>query len=88
LKENQLIMPVAGGGFEQAYNTQAVVTEGSLLVVASHVTQAVNDKQQIEPMLPKLDRPPEALGRPATLLADAGYFSEANVIACAEAKRR
>jgi hypothetical protein len=51
--EDSHVMPVAGGGFEQAYNAQAVVAEGSLLVVASDVTQAVNDKQQIEPMLGK-----------------------------------
>jgi hypothetical protein len=28
-------MPVAGGGFEQCYNAQAVVAEGSLLVMAT-----------------------------------------------------
>ena len=43
------IMPVAGGGFEQAYNAQAVVATGSLLVVAGDVVQAANDKQQITP---------------------------------------
>src|SRR6516164_5518857 len=45
------IMPVAGGGFEQCYNAQAAVTADSLLVVATDVVQAANDKQQIEPML-------------------------------------
>ena len=29
--EESRIMPVAGGGFEQCYNAQAVVAEGSLL---------------------------------------------------------
>ena len=38
-------MPVAGGGFEQCYNAQAVVAADSLLVVATDVTQAANDKQ-------------------------------------------
>jgi hypothetical protein len=47
-------MPVAGGGFEQCYNAQAVVAAGSLLVIATDVTQAPNDKQQLEPMLGKL----------------------------------
>jgi len=84
--EDSRIMPVAGGGFEQAYNAQAVVAEGSLLVVAADVVQAANDKQQVEPMLEKINQLPEALGRPETLLADNGYFSEANVTACAEAK--
>jgi transposase len=80
------IMPVAGGGFEQAYNAQAAVATGSLLVVAGDVVQAANDKQQITPMLARLGRLPEALGKPRTLLADSGYFSEANVAACAAAR--
>ena len=37
-------MPVAGGGFEQCYNAQAVVAAGSLLVIAADVVQAPNDK--------------------------------------------
>jgi hypothetical protein len=35
-------MPVAGGGFEQCYNAQAVVAADSLLVVAVDVVQAAN----------------------------------------------
>jgi len=80
------IMPVAGGGFEQAFNAQAMVATGSLLVVATDVVQAANDKQQIVPMLERLARLPEALGKAGTLLADSGYFSEANVTSCTEAK--
>jgi len=84
--EDSRIMPVAGGGFEQAYNAQAAVAAGSMLVVAADAVQAANDKQQIEPMLERLGQLPEALGRPETLLADNGYFSAANVAACAAAK--
>ena len=40
-------MKVAGGGFEQCYNAQAMVATGSLLVVATDVAQAANDKQQL-----------------------------------------
>jgi transposase len=36
------IMPVAGGGFDQCYNAQAVVAAGSLLVVATDVVQDAN----------------------------------------------
>lgn len=79
------IMPVAGGGFEQAYNAQAAVAGGSLLVVANDVVQAANDKEQIKPALGALGQLPEALGRTEILLADSGYYSAANVIACAEA---
>ncbi len=79
------IMPVAGDGFEQAYNAQAVVASDSLLVLTTDVVQAANDKEQIKPALRKLKQLPEVLGRPETLLADSGYFSEANVEACVEA---
>jgi len=80
--EESRIMPVAGGGFEQCYNAQAVVAEGSLLVVAVDVVQAANDKQQLEPMLNQVVALPEVLGKAETLLADNGYFSAANVAAC------
>jgi hypothetical protein len=80
--EESRIMPIAGGGFEQCYNVQAVVDTETLLVVVPQVTQAANDKQQVTPMLEKLKALPEALNQAEQLLADAGYFSEANVTAC------
>ena len=83
--EASRIMPMAGGGFEQCYNAQALVTADSLLVVAGDVVQAANDKQQLEPMLGKLAALPADLGRPETILGDNGYFSAANVTACAAA---
>ena len=73
-------MPVAGGGFEQCYNAQAVVAAGSLL--AADVCQATNDKRQLAPMLGKLAALTEDLSQPETLLADTGYFSAANVETC------
>jgi transposase len=76
------IMPISGGGFEQCYNAQAVVAEGSLLVVATNVVQAPNDKQQLEPMLAKINALPEDLGKAGVMLGDNGYFSAANVTAC------
>ena len=53
---------------------QAAVTADSLLVVATDVVQATNDKQQIDPLLGKLAALPTDLGRPQTLLGDTGYF--------------
>ena len=83
--EASRIMPMAGGGFEQCYNAQAVVAAGSLLVIAANVVQAPNDKQQLEPMLNKIADLPDALGKVEELLADNGYFSADNVNACAAA---
>jgi len=84
--EDSRIMPVPGGGFEQAYNAQAAVDIDSLLVLAPAVTQATNDKQQVVPMLEQLQALPPELGRVKRLLADTGYASEDNVNACAQAK--
>jgi transposase len=83
--EDSRIMPTAGGGFDQSYNAQAVVATESLFVVAAAVTQAPNDKEQLLPMLGKLEELPAELGRAEKLLADSGYLSEKNVEACAAA---
>jgi transposase len=80
--EDSRIMPVPGGSFDQCYNAQAVVAADSLLVVANDVVQAPNDKQQLEPMLVKIDGLPKDLGNAGTLLGDNGYFSKDNVKAC------
>ena len=84
--EESRIMKVAGGGFEQCYNAQALVDSESMLVMAPHVTQAGNDKEQVVPMLAKLQALPEELNQPEKFLADSGYFSEKNVEACEAAR--
>ncbi len=83
--EESRILKVAGGGFEQCYNAQAVVDTESLLILAPHVTQAPNDKEQIAPLVAKVQANPEGLNRPATWLADTGYYSEKNVATCVAA---
>jgi transposase len=84
--EDSRIMKVAGGGFDQCYNAQAAVATGSLLVVATGLTQAANDKQQLAPLIDELKGLPKQLGRIKRVLADSGYLSEANVEHCAAAK--
>jgi len=76
--ESRIMKAGSGEHFEQAYNAQAAVdTEGSLLVLGAHVTDAPNDKQQLVPTLqsvsPQVREVTEAL-------ADTGYFSEAAVV--------
>jgi transposase len=64
-----------GAGFEQCYNAQAAVDKSNQIIVASYVTQAGNDKQQLEPLV---DLTVKRVGvLPDRGLADAGYFSEA-----------
>ena len=64
-------------GFVQAYNAQAVVEEGSQLIVAQAVTQEANDKQQVVPMLAAVEN--QSGQMPTQLLADSGYCSERNL---------
>ena len=78
-------MPVAGGSFEQCYNAQAGVDADTMLVVATTLTQAPNDKQQVEPMLKVLQEQAPKLGDVQTLIADTGYCSEKNIKAWEQA---
>jgi transposase len=80
------IMKVAGGGFEQCYNTQAMVDTGSMLVMVAQVTNAANDREQVAPMVEKMQALPEGMNQPKAILIDSGYFSEKNVASCEAAK--
>lgn len=85
LTDEQSRIMKTGVGFDQCYNAQAAVDADSMLIVASFVTQAGNDSQQVKPMLAALERQQEQLGQPTHFLADTGYFSAANVDACEQA---
>ena len=78
------VMPMAGGGFEQAYNAQAGVDIDTMLIVAQHVSQNPNDKQEVEPALENLDAVAAVMGKAEALITDNGYFSADNVDACHE----
>jgi hypothetical protein len=75
-------MPVSSGGFEQAFNAQAGVDMKSMLIVTNHVTQAINDKEEIEPALAQLGALPAPLGKVKAMVADNGFFSRNNVELC------
>jgi len=80
--EQSRIMKLAGGGFEQCYNAQAVVDTESMLVMAAQVSNAPNDKGQLAPMIAQLQALPAGLNAPEAILLDSGYFSDANVGHC------
>ena len=67
-----------GGGFDQCYNAQAAVDTESMLIVGARLTNSPVDVRQLVPMLDELSTQPESLGRPSHILADAGFFSQAN----------
>jgi transposase len=64
-------------GFEQCYNAQAAVDKASQIILAAYVTQACNDKQQLEPLVERVFKQVGVI--PDRGLADAGYFSEAAI---------
>lgn len=75
------IMPTSTG-FEQTYNAQASTDIESYFIVENHITQHPNDKQEVDPTLQGLNSLPEEIGKTDALLADTGYFSEANAESC------
>lgn len=65
-------------GFQQSYNAQAAVDEGSQLIVAADLNGCGADIGQLLPMVKQAEA---NLGqRHAVVLADAGYASEANFV--------
>lgn len=75
--DSRIMRDNATKAFEQAYNAQAGVDCDSQVIVAADVTQQANDKQQLVPMLERIE---ENLGEiPDRVLADPGYYSEENV---------
>lgn len=73
------IMPDGGrkGSFVQGYNAQIAVDSAAQIIVVAEITQEINDKRQLAPMLAQVER---NLGsKPEAATADTGYFSEAQV---------
>jgi transposase len=66
-------------GFIQGYNAQVAVDATAQVIVAQHVTAASPDAEQLQPVVQALIR--GLYRRPRVVLADAGYWSEANVVA-------
>lgn len=66
-------------GFIQGYNAQIAVDATAQVIVAQHVTAASPDAEQLQPVVDAVVR--GLRHRPAVVLADAGYWSEANVVA-------
>src|SRR6266699_5358249 len=65
--------------FEQDYNAQVAVDQGSLLIVGWALSNHPNDSQEAEPTL---DAIPSAIGMPQAAALDAGYFGPATLTAC------
>jgi hypothetical protein len=72
------IMPASGAkSFIQGYNCQAAVDKEAQVVVATNVTQETNDKQQVTPLIERIEANTGG-NLPKVISADSGYFSETN----------
>lgn len=83
--ESRIMKDSSTTSFEQCYNCQAAVDENAQVIVAAHVTQEPNDKEQLEPMLKNIVENTDGK-KPKVLTADAGYFSEDNCTILAQSK--
>ena len=67
-------------GFDQDYNVQVAVEQGSLLIVGTSLSNHPNDSHEAAPTLAAI--PPE-VGTPDAAALDHGYWSPATLEACA-----
>jgi len=79
--ESRIMKNPTDAGFEQDYNAQVAVDQGSLLIVGYALSNHPNDSQEADPTLESI---PSALGMPDAATLDAGYFGPATLAACAK----
>jgi transposase len=79
--ESRIMKESSSGGFAQAYNAQAAVDTETMLIVGQSVSNHTNDHREL---VPTLDAITEEVGKPESVVADAGYSSQDNVERCEE----
>jgi transposase len=79
--ESRIMKNPTDAGFEQDYNAQVAVDQGSLLIVGWALSNHPNDSQEAEPTLSAI---PCALGMPKAAALDTGYVGPATLAACAK----
>jgi transposase len=76
--ESRVMKSSTDKGVDQHYNVQAAVDQGSLLIVATTLSNHVNDQGEA---VPTLDAIPAAVGKPRAAALDEGYLSISNIAA-------
>jgi len=79
--DSRIMKNSTNNGYDQHYNAQVAVTQDSMLIVATSLSNHPNDKQEAEPTLDAL---PTELGQPDGVAMDNGYFSASNIEATEE----
>lgn len=81
--ESRMMKNSTNDGFDQHYNVQVAVDQGSLLIVATSLSNYPNDKREAEPTLDALS---PRLGKPSAAALENGFFSEHNILAFEQRK--
>ena len=79
--DSRIMKNSTDNGYDQHYNAQVAVTQNSMFIVATALSNHPNDKQEAEPTL---DAFPAELGQPKGVAMDNGYFSASNIEATEE----
>jgi transposase len=74
--ESRIMKNSANGGFDQHYNAQVAVDQGSILVVGNSLSNHPVDTYEA---IPTVDAIPPKLGKPAAAALDKGYFAPKNI---------
>jgi len=74
--DSRIMKNSTNAGYDQHYNAQIAVTQDSLLIVATSLSNHPNDKREAEPTLDALS---PKLGNPTGAALDNGFFSEHNI---------
>lgn len=81
--DSRIMKNSTDNGYDQHYNAQVAVTQDSLFIVATSLSNHPNDKREAEPTLDALDT---QLGKPKGAALDNGFFSEHNIQALEQRK--
>src|SRR5947199_5526050 len=77
--QSRIMKNPTDAAFEQDYNAQVAVDQGSLLIVGWALSNHPNDSQEAEPTLAAI---PWGIGMPEAAALDAGYSGPATLTAC------
>jgi|SRR5271157_1185419 len=74
--DSRIMKNSTNDGYDQHYNAQVAVTQNSMLIVATSLSNHPNDKQEAQPTLAAL---PTELDHAESVAMDNGYFSASNI---------
>jgi hypothetical protein len=76
--DSRIMKNSTNNGYDQHYNVQVAVTQETMIIVATSLSNHPNDKREAEPTLDALS---PRLGQPEGAALDNGFFSEHNILA-------